>query len=421
MKQLLHLIFILLTCLVPLGAQGQTGIYIPSEKPVRNMTKALHNPEVFCLLIHYNEKDSTFSLDDLDLLDSVYRNAFSHDNPKMYTMMIEGYGGSNLELTRDRVGDVFAYFAKRCYAPFPVRLAPNPISCSCHGDTIEQVRFEVPVSLKSYDCAELPASRLMLNKTIPLQNSVLVTFHNNPAECIGLANGCFLPNQDTVIRGYYTTLQMPRGAVYSVRGTKDSCPPQLNISIEEHFDYEKLVERYTLVPHPKQVIAHAGYVVLKSNFNRRYGECELDLQDSVLLRIPITQEQWDNKLRVYAKKYTEKGPEYKMITTRKTTNKATQQLYLQVALNPMMFDTLYFGKRIKPDEMGDYFYAVDSDREEGVVQVKGKFYKAYRLNRKGEYESKKMLKVLFRQEIEQEETEEKDKQPVDDEEIPDDL
>lgn len=415
-----HLFLILLLILSVSFASAQTGIYIPSAKPVRNMQKALENPEVFCLLLHFDKTDSTLSLSDLDLLDSVFRIAFSTTNPKLYTMVIEGYGGADQDLTRDRVGTVFEYFAKRCHAPFPVRTAPNPITCSCHGDTVEQVRFEVPLSLKTYDVAELPESRLVLNKTIPLQNSVLVTFHNNPAECIGLANGCYLPGKDTTIRGYYTTLTMPRGAVYSVVGTKDSCPPPLHITIDEHLDYEQLVERYELVPHPKQIIAHAGYVVLKSNFNRAHDECELTLQDSIMLRMPITQEQWDNKLRVYAKKYSDKGPEYKTLTTKKITNKTTGQLYLQVALNPTLFDTLYFGKRIKPEEVKDYFYPVKNDREDGVIEIKGKFYKAYRLTRKGDYESKKMLRVLFRQEIEQEEKEVPEKE-VDDEEIPDDL
>ena len=95
---------------------------------------------------------------------------------------------------------------------------------------------------------------------------------------------------------------------------------------------------------------------------------------------------------------------------------------MQVSLNPTMFDTLYFGKRVKVDDIKDYFYPVDSDREEGVITVKEKHYKAFRLNRHGEYESRKMLKVLFRQNIEQEEDEETDSRgnSNDEEELPDD-
>lgn len=391
-------------------AYAQTGLYIPSAKPVRNMKKALVNPEVFCLLIQYQEEQIDFTLDDLDLLDSVYRIAFSQTNPKLYTMMIEGYGNEIQELTKKRVDEVFRYFAQRCHAPFPVRNARNHIRCSCHGDTVEQIRYEVPVSLKVYDCNDLPSSRLLLNNSISLKNTVLVTFHNNPTECIGMVSGCYLPGKDTIIRGYYSQLSMPRGAVYAVDGTKDSCPPPLNIQIEEHFDYEQLVEQYFLVPHPKQIILQAGYVVLKSNYSRTFDECELPLNDSIFLTIPITQAQWDNKLRVYAKKYTDKGPEYRTITAKKLANKTTSALHLQVALNPSMFDTIYFGKRIKPEEVKSYLYPVDSDREEGVVQIKGKYYKAYKLNRKGSYDSRKMLKVLFRAEVVQEENEKEEKE-----------
>ena len=75
-----HLFLILLLILSVSFASAQTGIYIPSAKPVRNMQKALENPEVFCLLLHFDKTDSTLSLSDLDLLDSVFRIAFSTTN-----------------------------------------------------------------------------------------------------------------------------------------------------------------------------------------------------------------------------------------------------------------------------------------------------------------------------------------------------
>ena len=417
--------FIVIAVMLIVGGSlwAQSQILIPSAKPVRNMKKALVNPETFCLLIQYTGSDSTHSIEDLDLLDSVYDIAFSIDNPKFYTMRIEGFGDNDFMLNQERVNSIYHYFSRRSHSPFPVRVANNPVSCSCHGDTVEQIRYEVPVAVSAYDVAELPDSRRIINKTVKLENCVLVTFTNSPETCIGSANGCYLPAQDTTIRGYYASLEMPRGAVYSVRGTKDSCPEPLNITIEEHLDYNTLVERYFLVPHAKQIIVHAGYVVLKSNFNRAFDECEQVLNDSIFLRVPITQEQWDGKLRAYAKKNTDKGPEYRMITTRKITNKTTKQLYLQVAINPTMFDTIFFGKKIKADDVTDYLYKVDSDREEGVVEIKGKYYMAYRMNRRGEYESRKDLRVLFHTEVIQEENEDEQQEndrakDPDSEEIP---
>ena len=75
---------------------GQSGLYIPSAKPVKNMQKALHNPPTFCLLIKYaNDSVAEYGESDLDLLDSAYRIAFAIANPNLYTMHVESYGNGN--------------------------------------------------------------------------------------------------------------------------------------------------------------------------------------------------------------------------------------------------------------------------------------------------------------------------------------
>ena len=76
-------------------AVAQTGLYVPAKGPVRNMQKALHNPEVFYLLLCYEGSAPTYSVSDLDLLDSAYRIAFDIDNPMYYTMAVEAYGDGN--------------------------------------------------------------------------------------------------------------------------------------------------------------------------------------------------------------------------------------------------------------------------------------------------------------------------------------
>lgn len=386
-----------ITLLVALGfatlGNAQTGIYIPSSKPIKNMQKAMQNPAQFCLLLTYSGNDSTFSSADLDIFDSVYNIAFNQESPRMYAMTIEGYGGSDEQLTQKRVDGVYRYFAYRCHAPFPIRYATNPISCSCHGDTVELLRYEVPVSRRYYNTADLPESRKTLNKTIRLENCVLVTFTDSPDECIGAARGCYVPAQDSTIRGYYASVHIKKGAIYAVENTKDTCP-HLNFSIEEHLNYREVVERYFLVPHPKQLIVQAGYVVLHSNLNRAYGECSKQLSDSIYVRFPINQEQWDNKIRIYGKKYSEKGVTYKALTTKKVPSKIS--INIQSGLDAMQLDTIYLGKRIQPNELDDYFYEVKTDMEEGSFTVEGKHYKAYRLDRHGNYEIKKSLKALLR-------------------------
>lgn len=397
---------------------AQTGIYIPSDKPIKNMKVAMTNPDKFCLLVKYNYGDSTYTTADLDLFDSVYNMAFDRNNPKLYSMIIEGYGDSDEELTQKRVDIVYHYFAHRSHAPFPIRYAVNSIKCSCHGDTTELLRYEVPVDKKVYDCAQLPPSRKLLNKTISLEGSVLITFVHNPEDVLGISRGCYVPGQDTTIRGYYASVYMPKGTLYSVSNTMDSCPSDVQFRIEEHLDYKEVLDKYFLVPHKKQIILQVGYVVLHSNLNRGYTECSQELADSIFVRFPITQEQWDNKLRIFGKKYSEKGVAYKALTTKKVPSKIS--INIQCALNVTQLDTIFLGKRIQPEELDDYFFECETDMEQGSFTVEGKHYKAYRYDRHGEYEIKKPLRALLRiidekdVEIEDQKT---DRRYADDEEI----
>lgn len=384
---------------------AQSGLYVPSTKAVKNMQKALTNPPTFHLLLTYNGSDSAYSVDDLDLLDSAYRIAFDIDNPNYYTMNVESYGNADDSLGQRRVDGVVRYFSMRSYAPFPVRMAHNPIHCSCHGDTIETLRFEVPLTTAVYDCAELPEARQLLNKSIPLQNCVLVTFANNPDECVGTARGCFVPTEDSLVRGYYATLFLKRGSVYSVAGTKDTCPGGLEVTVEDHLDYRQTVEQYRLIPHPKQLLVQAGYIVVKSNFARGADECEVEQKDSVFIRIPATQEQLESKLKFFAKVKTTRGMEYKALPTRKLPGKG--DLVLQAPISVDQFDTIYLGKRIQEKELKDYFYEVDSPTEAAAFAVGKRFFVAYRVDKHGQYELKKALRNLFRIVPDQEEEFEK--------------
>ncbi len=377
-----------------------SGLHIPSAKPIRpkDLPKAWDNPEVFCLQLFFNEGDSAYREEDLDLLDTAYIKAFNRENPRLYTMTIEAYGNAvNGDLMRARVESVYRYFTMRGHEVMPVRYAFNPIHCSCHGDTVELVRFEVPTDKQIYDCAELPDSRMILPPGIRLENSVLITFRDNPIECLGGNSGCFLPAQDSNIRAYYTQVILKKGSIYSVQNTKDECPPPVQLSIEEHLDHQQMVDRYFLVPHRRQIILPVGYIVLHSSFNRKPDECQY-LSDSIFVRLPVTEEQLESGLRLFGKKYTAKGPEYKSLPTKKI--KGGPVLMIQGAINPTMFDTIFLAKRIKEDEVSKYLYAADSPTEQGAVTiiVKGeeRYYKPFRINNKGEYDYKKPFRALLR-------------------------
>lgn len=384
-------------------AVAQTGLYVPAKGPVRNMQKALHNPEVFYLLLCYEGSAPTYSVSDLDLLDSAYRIAFDVDNPMYYTMAVEAYGDSNEALGRERVDGVYRYFAMRGGQRFPVRVARNNIHCSCMGDTVETLRFEVPVATAVYNAAELPESRRLLNKSIALQNCVLVTFRNDPDECVGTARGCYVPAEDSIVRGYYASLSLAKGSVRAVDNTKDTCPSGLEITVEDHLDYRKVVEQYSLVPHRKQLIVQAGYIVIKSNWAQAIDSCTQPQKDSIFVRIPATPEQVAAKLKFFAKVKGKRGEEYRQLPTRKLPGRA--ELMLQAPINATQFDTIYVGKRIQEGELGRYFYSVDGPTEAAAFKVGDRYWVAYRVGKGGQYELKKHLMELFRVVPEQEEEE----------------
>lgn len=386
---------------MPAGASAQPGLYIPSAKPVKNMQRALQNPEVFCLLIKYQGADADYDTTALDLLDSAYRIAFDKGNPMYYTMTIEGYGDANERLSSRRVEAVYSYFARRCHAQFPIRDIRNPIHCSCMGDTVEILRFEVPTTKLTYDCAQLPEARRMLNKNIDLANSVLVTFRNNPDECVGAARGCFVPAADSIVRGYYASMFLAKGSIRSVSGTKDNCPSDIQIRIDDNLDYRTVVEQYHLVPHRKQIIVQSGFIVLDIKGVQPADSCTEPLKDSIFIRIPVTKEQLEAKLKFYAKVKTARGLEYKALPTRKLPSKT--ELVLQAPINLGQFDTIYIGKRIQEGELGKYFYKVDGPTEAAAFPVNGTYYVAYHVGKRGAYELKKPLSALFRIIPEQEE------------------
>lgn len=394
----------------PLSLCAQTGFYIPGNNRVKDMRKAMQNPPQFALLLQFSPEDTALTLNHLDWLDSAYSVAFNPSSQQLYTMRIEAFA-ADAAVGQVWTDAVLLYFSRRSRMPFPVRYAVNPIHCSCMGDTTEVVRYEVPLTAESYALSDLPESRRMFNKTIPLDNAVLVTFTHNPDACLGPARGCYIPAQDSTIRGYYTELSLKKGVLYAVDGTKDSCPENVTVTIEEHLDYKSLVERYFLIPHRRQILVQSGYVVLHPD-SLATRQCRLPQPDSITIQLPATAEQWESKIRFFAKRYTEKGVEYKSLPTKKVAAKGGGNLHIKATINLSQMDTIFIGKRIKDTELKDYFYEVDSDRDVGAFTVGKRHYKAYRMGRDGEYEMKKALRRLFRI-VPDEEEPETDAVPID--------
>ncbi|MBO7629564.1 MAG: hypothetical protein J6S87_06420, partial [Bacteroidales bacterium] len=115
------------------------------------------------------------------------------------------------------------------------------------------------------------------------------------------------------------------------------------------------------------------------------------------IRFPVTEEQVEAGLKIFAKKYTAKGSEFKSVPTKKI--KGGPVLMIQGALNPTQFDTVFLAKRIEVDEISKYLYRADSPTEQGVVTilVKGEeqYFKPFRTGGKGQYEYKKNFRALL--------------------------
>ena len=376
------------------AVRAQSGLYVPSTKPVRDMQKALQRPEAFCLLLFPQEAGTGYTVGELDLLDSAYRIAFALDNPMLYTMAIEVYGDGDEGAARKRADAVYRYFAMRSRAQFPIRYVRNPIHCSCYGDTAEVLRYEVPVSTALYDAAALPETRLKLNGSVDLRGGVLVTFRNNPDECVGAARGCYVPREDSTVYGYYASMLLTKGSVYAVENTKDTCPGGLEIKIEDHLNWRNVIDEYRLIPHRRQVLAQAGYIVISGRWPVETDSCTVAQRDSIFIRIPVTQEQLDAKLKFFAKVTTSRGVEYKQLPTRKVPGKG--MLALQAPINITQFDTVYVGKRLQEKELKKYFYEIDNATEATAFEAAGKYYVASRPGKDGEPQLKKPLRQLFR-------------------------
>jgi hypothetical protein len=93
--------------------------------------------------------------------------------------------------------------------------------------------------------------------------------------------------------------------------------------------------------------------------------------------------------------------EYRPIKTKKIRSKIT--VGIEAAINAAQVDTIFIGKRIQEDELSKYFYPAKSN-EPGTFEVNEEYYKAYKLNKYGEYVLKKPFEALFRNTQEEEQT-----------------
>ncbi len=405
MKKTVFLSFFFFALLLT-QSKAQTGIYIPLAPGARPSLQEMQRPSQFEVLVSFEKGSMRYSLDAIDILDSVYKMSFAKENPHFYRLEITGYddgdsiNAENNTLARDRVETVYNYFLARTKTTdYLVRTAYNEFYGSCGGIEKELVRYKVPVDFNYVSLINLKETEKTFGKNIPLSGKVRMKFISDTKACLGDFSNCYIPRQDTIIRSSYSNVMLSKGCLYQKLHTKDSCNSQLTFSIEEHLDHRKIIENYFLVPNPKQLIVQCGYFILRSDHKIKYGECKNALTDSIFLRFPATAEQLENKIKFIGKVYTDKDVQFKALKTKKISSKISPGI--QCAINPTQIDTIFIGKRITEEELKDYFYPA-KENEPGAFRAKGKFYKAFKYDKNGEMILRKEFEKLFR--ISEEET-----------------
>lgn len=386
---------------------AQNGIFIPRKPGGGRPTAAeIASPVKFEVIVSFEEGTSRYALDAIDILDSAYNIGFSNKNPRFYKITITGFDDgkelteNNNTLAKDRTEAVYHYFTSRSKAEFMIRIAPSTYMHSCLGEQQEMLRYRVPVDFKWVSLYGKPEKETKYTQKISLFGKVLVTFEEDMEACVGKFNNCYIPRRDTIIRTPYSTTILSKGCFQQIIGTKDDCITDLDFTVEEHLDYKPIIENYFLIPHKKQILVQAGYIILRSNRTLKYGECKQPLPDSIFVRFATREEQTENDIRIIGKTYSEKGGiEYKPLRTKKIRSKVT--VGIEAAINAAQVDTIFIGKRIQEEELSKYFYPAKSG-EPGVFEVDGDYYKAYKLNKYGEYVMKKPFEALFRNTQEEE-------------------
>ena len=374
---------------------GQSGIY--TSQAIKLSPEDVAYPQRIDVLVGFNENSNHLEMDNIDLLDSVYRLSFAENNHFLYKITINGYDDgkaideTNNTLAQDRADVVYTYFKNRCKSDFLIRIAPNKIYNSCSGDGKEMIRYQVPTDINWLHLNNLPEKDKKF-RNISLAGKVWISFVNDREACVGIDTICYVPPVDMKVNSFEASVSLLKGAFVSIKNSRAGCPADLVFRLEEYLDFKQILDNYFLVPHEKQIIAQAGYLVLESNYKTTQGACREILPNGIKVRVPASEKQMETKLRFYAKSYSEKGVEYKSLATKKIKTKTGN--FLEATIGPSQIDTIYLGARITNDEIDKYFHkAAESDYS--VIKIKGKNYKPFKIGKSGEYVLKKDFENLF--------------------------
>lgn len=352
--------------------------------------------------INFDRGSAYYTKDGLNKLDSIYMIAFDKENKRFYKMTITGYDDgeevseSTTDLARDRAVMVFKYFASREETEYIIKRTPSYQVTSCAGQQEYYIKYKMPFDFRWINIAN--ADKNILPEGIDCKGKVHVIVEEDQEDCLGSFYDYDFPSQDTVLTGNYTKVTIPKGAIEYLHHTKDTLKNEYSIQFKDVMAFDDLADNYFLVPHNKQYIINAGYIVIAPSSKPDYNTCvgKDTIQPNIDIRVFLEPNQKNSGLKFFGKTYKPNGDiVYKAISTKKIKDKEADEMWIQCLITPFQFDTIFVGKKVEEKEMSDYFYPGRSE-EPGSFECLGGWLKCYKLDKTGKYVLKDKMQGILR-------------------------
>lgn len=389
------ILFLICLTLITIGLQAQRKKKV--KEPIY--------PAKLEAYIDFDEGSSYYTKDGLNTLDSIYMLAFNKKNNRFYKMTITGYDDGEpvseqtSRLARDRAVMVFKYFSSREETEYIIKRTPSYYESSCEGKKEYYIKYKMPFDFRWINLAN--NDEWKQETSVMPKGKVHVLVEEDQEGCLGEFLDYDYPQSDTVMKGSAAIVKMPKGCIAYVHHTKDTLSQDFSVSYKEVMSFEELTENYFLVPHKKQYIVNAGYLVIHPSYMPDYSNCiEQDTAGrNIHISLFLEEQQRSANLKFYAKSKKPNGEiVYKSIRTSKKKNKDTGELWLEADITPDQLDTVYLGKKVEAKDMKDYFYSAKSE-EPGSFEAMGGWLRTYKLDSKGNMQMKDKMKAVLRKPV----------------------
>ncbi|MBQ7984433.1 MAG: hypothetical protein IJ250_02215 [Bacteroidales bacterium] len=353
--------------------------------------------------ITFDKASAYYTKEGLNNLDSIYMIAFSKDNNRFYKMTITGYDDGEpvteqtSSLARQRAVMVFKYFASREETEYIIKRTPSYYISSCDGQKEYYIKYKMPFDFRwiNLDGNEEAVKE---HEGIDLRGKVHIYVEEDAEDCLGAFYDYDYPSTDTVINGTYSKVLMPKGSIAYIHHTKDTVNMDFTAKYEEVMGFDALTSKYFLVPHKKQYIINAGYMVLTPNYKPDYSTCvnEDTAGRSIKIEVFLEKQQQAANLKFFGKTYKPDGTwQYKALKTLKRKDKETGDMWITCEIWPNQLDTVFIGKKVEEKEMSDYFYSASSE-DNGSFEAMGGWLRCYKLDRNGKMVIKDKMQAVLR-------------------------